>query len=439
MTGNSNEVLAGSLSISCSNSSLPVASSISGSSSRVSLVIPEGKSFEKNKTYYLLFRPDVFKNGFTISFKDASGAVLVKSECNSYVEFKRSVFASIKGIDIPDNVKKIRDGNLLSQNGTANCYIVSKAGSYKFPLSRAMENDILSDITSVKVLWETDNTAGEQMEGSIITNVVTNKQYVYFDTPSTLKNGNALIAAYRNKEIVWSWHIWVCKDYDPLTSSQKYTGKSAAMMDRNLGALSSSSSSPLTKGLFYQWGRKDPFPGAVESYAENSNGGHLMKTTKGDKLTVVSSESVEATVDYSIAHPDTYITTAKNNGDWLAKPNHDLWQQEKTMYDPCPAGWKVPAAYVLNSNKEHVIAQEAWSELNFRRVDGNIHGVWLDSDRAWYPNNGYISLAGKLLMVGQYSCYWSSSPNSLAVYAMEMSQTGSNLTFNPRCYCKVRG
>ena len=450
LTGNDGEKIAGKVSISCSTKTAPVASSVSGSSTSVSLVLPNGETFKKNTTYYLVFRPGVFKKGFSMVFKDANGKALTDPcTCTSYVEFRRSVFASIKGVDDPKKLAAIRDGDLLSTAGTANCYIVSKAGSYKFPLSRATEKEFLSGITRVSVLWETDNTDGTQKTGSIITNVGTNSKYVFFDTPGTLKNGNAVIAAYRNNVIAWSWHIWVCKDYNPSTTSQTLMGKSSAMMDRNLGALSSSPSNKLTNGLFYQWGRKDPFPGAVESYVSNPSGAQFMKTTKGENITVVSSESVSATSAYAVAHPDSYISTTKNNGDWLATPDHTLWAQTKTVNDPCPAGWKIPAASVLNSNNEHVVAQEAWSvdedgKLKPRRVADGTYGVYLNlstdgSEYAWYPNNGYISTAGKLLMVGQFSCYWSSSVNSLATFAMEMSQVGTKLTYNGRQYGKVRG
>ena len=445
LSGNNGEKIAGAVSISCSKASAPVVSSAGYST--VSLVLPDGQSFEKNKNYYLVFAPSVFKKGFKLTFKNASGTALFTCTCNSYVEFKRSTFASIDGVDDPKKLAAIRDGDLLSKDGTANCYIVSKVGSFKFPLSRATENEFLSGITEVKVLWETDNTSGTQTTNSIITNVATNKKYVYFDTPSTLKNGNAVIAAYRDGVIAWSWHIWVCSGYNPSTTSQTLMGKSSAMMDRNLGALSPDAGNALANGLFYQWGRKDPFPGAVESYVSSSGGGHFMKTTKGETLKLSSNKNV--TVDHAIEYPDSLFTTTKSNGDWLTTPVNTLWGQTKTIYDPCPPGWKVPVAYMMDSNNNHVLEQEAWSDddgkLSPQRVASNgYYGVYLNlasgGGRAWYPNNGYISLAGKLLMVGQYSCYWSCSPNSLATYAMEMSQTSSsNLTYNGRQYGKVRG
>ncbi len=431
LTGNDGEKIAGNVVISYSPSSSPVVSSCDATS--VTL-IPKSGSFAKNTSYYLVFRPGVFKKGFTLTFKDSSNNAVVTSKCSSYVEFKRSVFASINGADIPSHLEAIRDGELLSKNGTANCYIVSKKGSYKFPVSRATEEDYLPGVTRVGVLWETDNTTGQQTVGSIITKLAFNKQHVYFDTPSTLKDGNAVIVAYNSaNEIVWSWHIWVCGGYDPVTSSQTYTGKTVAMMDRNLGALTSSPS-PLSNGLFYQWGRKDPFPGAAESYVADPEGGHFMVTTKGT-ISSVSSESVEATVDYAIAHPDKFITTTKASGDWLAASVSTLWAQTKTVYDPCPAGWRIPAAVADDSS------QEAWSNVSYSSSDK--YGVYLDSSpvRAWYPDNGYISTSGALYMVGQQSLYWSNSTRSLTAYTMEVkySTSSGKQEFNPSRGSSMRG
>ena len=435
LKGNDNEKIAGPVTISGVGTE-PIAKDATGSTTSVSLTIPSGESFQKGVYYYIILRPCVFQNGFTLTFKDANGTDIYSRKCSSYVEFKRGRFATVRDADSPNRLPAIRDGKLLSEKGTANCYIVDAAGAYKFPLTRGGEKELLSDITKVSVIWETDNTAENQKSGSIITDVVKNANYIFFNTPAKIKNGNALIAAYRGEEIVWSWHIWVCEGYDPSATKQQYTGKKAAMMDRNLGALSTSESNALSNGLFYQWGRKDPFPGAAESYASGPNDGQFMAFTS--KMKTVPSETVTGTVEYATQNPLTFITTEKVNGNWLAVPDHGLWAQNKTIYDPCPSGWKVPAAYVLNSSRQHITEEEAWSGLNFYRVAGPYYGVYLDGNKVWYPNNGYISTSGTLLMVGQFSCYWSCSPNSQAVYAMEMSKTPNSLTFDPMCYGKVR-
>ena len=438
LKGNNNEAIAGAMTISAVGTSAPLATPAETGSSEVVTLSPlEGDAFAKDTYYYIAIRPCVFQEGFTMTFKDANGSEIFSRKCNSYVEFKRGIFATVRGVDDPARLPAIRDGELLSKNGTANCYIVSAPGYYKFPLSRAKETDILPDISEVNILWETDNSAGAQTKGSIIAEVVKNANFVYFSTPGTLKDGNAVIAAYNaKKEIVWSWHIWACNGYDPAATKQTYTGKNAAMMDRNLGALSNSATSPLSNGLFYQWGRKDPFPGAVESYVYNPTGGQLMSFTS--KMQVEATET--ATVEYAIAHPLTFISTSRNNGNWLEVPDHALWTSTKTTYDPCPPGWKVPAAFVLNASKQHVTEEEAWTGLEYLRVaSGASYGVYLDGNKAWYPNNGYLTVSGSLLMVGQYACYWSCSPNSQATYAMEQSQSTSGLTFNPSCYGKIRG
>jgi len=154
-----------------------------------------------------------------------------------------------------------------------------------------------------------------------------------------------------------------------------------------------------------------------------------MTTTKGTSISLVSSESVDATVDYAIAHPDVFITTTKSSGDWLASPDNTLWAPVKTEYDPCPAGWKVPAAYVVDSNKNRLYEQEAWSNLA-EPVSVN-YGVYLDTVRAWYPNTGYIGIDGRLLMVGQYCCYWSTSLRTLTTFAMVISSSSGKQVLNP--------
>ena len=171
-----------------------------------------------------------------------------------------------------------------------------------------------------------------------------------------------------------------------------------------------------------------------------------MKSTASSWPKLVSVEDVKpaVTVEYAWKHPDTFFTTTSYWGDWLSTEENDLWRNDgkKSIHDPCPAGWKVPRAVVMNSSNQHDTANEAWNAVEYQRVGSGVHGVYLNlasGGRAWYPNNGYISASGSLLMVGQYSCYWSCNPNGRFSYAMEMSQSASSLTYNPVCYGKARG
>ena len=52
------------------------------------------------------------------------------------------------------------------------------------------------------------------------------------------------------------------------------------------------------------------------------------------------------TVQLSIEHPTSFYVTRYAHGDWNGQPDPNLWgavSGQKTVYDPCPAGWRVPA------------------------------------------------------------------------------------------------
>lgn len=86
-----------------------------------------------------------------------------------------------------------------------------------------------------------------------------------------IKEGNAVITYKVNEIIYWSWHVWVTDD--PTDGSTYHHGfekdKNGNLvtnwkwMDRNLGATNAKlvgNDWYKTKGLQYEWGRKDPFP-----------------------------------------------------------------------------------------------------------------------------------------------------------------------------------
>ena len=199
----------------------------------------------------------------------------------------------------------------LGAGGTANCYIVPKAGSYKFKAVKGNSTTSVGSVAKAELLWA---TADGMVEG-----IGFSGGYVTFKTPSTLKAGNALIAAKSaSGTILWSWHIWIPKTEvgGGLYGLSYYT-----MMSRNLGALedASASSGADAYGLLYQWGRKDPF----------------RCETPSDK------KSGTMTIAQTIASPTTFVY---NEGTWMASVDKTVWGDKatKTIYDPCPPGYKVP-------------------------------------------------------------------------------------------------
>lgn len=299
----------------------------------------------------------------------------------------RAVKSSTGGHDV-SSVKN------LSENGTANCYMVKSAGQYSFDAS-VKGNSNISVGTPVKaaVVWETFNNEEKPSVGDIVKDVTLTSNQVSFN--ATGRHGNALIAVLDDSdEILWSWHIWAT-DYVPAAEFDTYVGhESTPMMNRNLGALSKTSGDIHSYGLLYQWGRKDPFMGA-----KYTTSGEPASSTIDFPTPVQCSEET-GTVAYSISHPTTFIYLDYDSN-WLYADDMTLWASTKTEYDPCPAGWRVP------DGGENGI----WSNFTSYAISnqhGFSYGTDLTSPETWYPATGAItSGSGMIDGVGEHGWYWS--------------------------------
>ena len=244
-----------------------------------------------------------------------------------------------------DNSQVVVD---LSAEETANTYIVSSAGQYKFkatvkgnggldPMTGTTATTIdPASIVGVKVLWELGDTYGKAIkyEGGAY-DISYADGYVYFSTPDSFSSGDACVAIYDSSDnILWSWVIWATPA--PGTT----THKGATFMDRNLGAIDVGN---CMRGFLYQWGRKDAFSAA------NGNN-YSPYTYVPDHASIFSEVKVTSTMDYTIAHP----TVGVNTGDatsWMSSEDYAKlpWRDDvKTIYDPCPAGWRVPTSTQMN-------------------------------------------------------------------------------------------
>ena len=232
-----------------------------------------------------------------------------------------------------------------ADDGTANCYIISEACEYKFPAVKGNSSDPVGTVASVEVLWETFGTATAPKKGDLIAEVSYDggSNTISLRTASTFREGNALIGAKdASGKILWSWHIWMTDH----PKDQSYKNCSSKMMDRNLGATSATPGDVGALGLLYQWGRKDPFMGA-SAIAEGTT--TQAASTIGTWPEPVVSDEAKGTIDYAVANPTTFIKRNDNNGDWYYAENNKTdnlrWQSSKTIYDPCPPGYRMPSTY----------------------------------------------------------------------------------------------
>lgn len=274
----------------------------------------------------------------------------------------------------------------LSASGSANCYIVdgsdaANAGKvYKFKAYQGNSTNNVGAISSVELLWETWNNNRSDTPKVSVNSVIAAVDYdkqsgndyyeICFKMPETLHAGNALIAAKNaGGNILWSWHIWVpATTVNPVDAS-KICGVS--LMDRNLGALIVTPTgkddkdvdvkAPLESfGMMYQWGRKDPFPGAGEDGKQYPAASRVA----GTQITMAEGT---ISMDYAKAHPTEY---GKSDNDWLNTTDDSRWASTKTINDPCPPGYKIP--YGVKDDKP------LWANKSGSSIDAAVTAAGLD-------------------------------------------------------------
>ncbi|MBR6286151.1 MAG: hypothetical protein IKR18_04065 [Bacteroidaceae bacterium] len=259
----------------------------------------------------------------------------------------------------------------------ANCYVCNtKLGNKRlfcFPIKQynvyaEKYGDVdgvapVSDATRWKAekLWST-NTSCMDVEVLGYTGIGNGYVFVRVNPTNNISDmkdmyGNALIAIRDdNNKIMWSWHLWI-NPQNVLSDVYSFNGKQ--WLGRNLGAYKSSyvnvyNSYPAnadewkeTIGLYYQWGRKDPFRGA---YGKGVSDEHLL-LSEGQTSTAYDSELVPSTSTSdcrksSIASPSTFYHGQQWPGCGNETGNGDYswitYTGEKSVFDPCPPGFRMP-------------------------------------------------------------------------------------------------
>ena len=278
----------------------------------------------------------LFKNG------EADKMYTVKTETNlvrGSVEALGDITPYLEGFAQALDVTKAQA--LAAAGTTANCYVVTAPGVYKFPTYKGNTMESVGEIDKVDVLWETWNNNQDVAEKSLIDATLYEGGYIYFSVPEPFHPGNALIAVRDESEkILWSWHIWMPQTPITTVSESEFAG--TEVMSRNLGALVDTPADEIAPvesfGLLYQWGRKDPFPGigdVTDGTAAKVAG--IARTVDTTKDAVLVTDAIEnPTVFYYQSSGDWHT-----EGESVAKT---LWKNgTKTVYDPCPNGYRLPS------------------------------------------------------------------------------------------------
>lgn len=330
--------------------------------------------------------------------------------------------------------QRISVANRLDNIGTANCYLASALNTtYAFKGWVKGNNKATTNITPTfhscdfaRVLWETGIE-----QGAVIRTTDANGADVIFTTGSDW--GNAVIGVFDKDSILqWSYHIWVTP-YDPDATARNFGGR--IFMDRNLGAMGVSPGAD-SRGMLYQWGRKDPFVGT----AGTSVNPFLVVYKPGYEYDYAGGRIGGNTLVYSILHPTHFITGIERDGsegpyigDWVIPSNPNWWgnasngyysdENDKSIYDPCPPGWRVPD-------------RQAWSDAGFSSGEIYSKGGFVFGNNFYLPMCG-IRLAGTgtISFTGSQGYYWTNTPQTYhggEAYALELRGADLGYTINPQ-------
>lgn len=355
-----------------------------------------------------------FEAGYTIKFKKGEGYVSIlkthdeETVAHGTVMDMGDINGAIEEYTDPFSAD-VKD---LDTEGTANCYIITAPGSYKFKAVYGNEpNNYIMDVEEAVVLWETWNDDQEVVAGSVIVSADYAEDYMIIKTPDTLRPGNAVVAVLDGEgKILWSWHLWIPQT--PVTTADFGGIMGKALMDRNLGALVATEASaapvdPLSYGMVYQWGRKDPFTNT-----------HTALTNAVATWAGMDEEVAPAMISLAESIANPRLLGHIDNGNWLEVDDETLWSDEaKTIYDPCPAGYRVPARDTgLPFWSADLSSQTGWS------IDGTNGWLTLGDPAAVFPIAGYRDdySVGGMAKVGVRTLYWTARGSAAKAYGADL-------------------
>ena len=424
----------------------------------------------KDVTDLLKLRNDGLKNAtalgtasapYDLSLHNYQGATTVRNTANSYL------------ISAPGHYRiPLVYGNAIKNGATnSNAYETTATGTYVLqhfqdhagqpitnPWIEKSNSSAYANIDGAKIVWSDEK---DLVTSPTIAHDASGDGYLDFEVKATdIKSGNAVVAVTKGGTVVWSWHLWFAPKSAltpiPVTN---YQGKTYNFTTETLGwkpkgevttynaprtvkvkveqTIANGGTKQFTvinitqnnggkkEGIatLYQFGRKDAFPGTDTFYPTNSYS--FDNTTGGRSL------------GYAIQHPENmfiYAQTGTYYYDWCNATYYNLWSADntttgfndnavvKTVYDPCPVGFKMPASNAFTGFTSNGQYQSGAANINangtadswdkFSAAYG--HNFYTNGSKTatiFFPASGFrFNSDGSLRSVGYNGYYWSAVP-----------------------------
>ena len=311
-------------------------------------------------------------------------------------------------------------------------------------------------LNGASIVWMDQPNLIRSSSLSVVNSIPTNlgsMDFLEFEVKKEdIHNGNAVIAVKLGNTIVWSWHLWFIHDdalntitctnfqgheykFTQETLGMKYTAlrvstysaprKVRVKVEQTVanGGVKQSAYITITQNpgnarqgysTLYQFGRKDAFPGtntiAQGSYSfDNTSGGRSL--------------------GHAIQHPENmfiYAGAGSYYGDWCNATYDNLWSADntvegfndnpvvKTVYDPCPAGFHMPASNAFTGFTITGKYTNTQSEFNISGdwdMGWNFKAGGSSTATVYFPASGKRErIDGSLGHVGRQGYYWSAVP-----------------------------
>lgn len=302
-----------------------------------------------------------------------------------------------------DNCTRTRVLVRWTETNTSNSYIINPSVEPVLYIPMDKVNDFWSIANSSKTFKDTTTWTAELLwqdtptsdfirfikdDGTLATTLSGRGLQSIAVTTKAGYEGNALVCVKNAEgEIMWSWHLWVT-DYNPTYDAapvagqyvypvsngyvHRYAGaiwetgvmQNKYIMDRNLGARTAGFST--VGALFYQYGRKDPQPMIgngnqlydINGTSLNYTGNNRNLYNKPLSPEVIANNPTQfmyngGSYGMNICYmtPNVDLGNIANpfftNNPWCNPiPGNNL----KSLFDPCPPGWKMPPQYEIWSD-----------------------------------------------------------------------------------------
>ena len=406
---------------------------------------------------------------YDLSLHNYQGATTARNTANSYL------------ISAPGHYRiPLVYGNAIKNGATnSNAYETTATGTYVLQHFKDHNNQNITDpwieksnaanagIDGAKIVWADEK---DLVTSPSIAHDASGDAYLDFEVKQAdIKSGNAVVAVTKGGTVVWSWHLWFAPkdalDKIEVTNHQgvKYNFTKEALGWKLIQWSGSTYSSARTVKVkveqtvanngtkqeavinitqnpgnvkqgattLYQFGRKDAFPGVDASkLATNS---HFTENA-GDNMSI----------ENGIQHPDRYYAGGSN---WNNNYGYyNLWSADntvtggwnvgndnlvvKTVYDPSPVGFKMPANNAFTgftADGKNDGAKNVDGTDDLQTFSNNFgHNFWTSSSKTAtinFPASGFrFSNGGSLTDVGRSGYYWLAVPGS--------SSNGCDLLFH---------